>query len=150
LALVQTDAISIRPALHVVRQLLGSQGLPSEDLSESHLEHFLFAGSDCDPTALVGVELYGENALLRSLAVRPADRKRGLGSRLVAGIEEYSRTRGVEKMFLLTTTAQHFFATLGYQLVERQSAPASIRSTREFSDLCPASSVFMMKALSLR
>jgi amino-acid N-acetyltransferase len=132
-----------------VQQLLGAAGLPTEDLCESHLEHFFFLGPASAPTALVGAELYGDNALLRSLAVSPDHRKRGLGSVMVAHVEQHVRTCGVRRIFLLTTTAQEFFASRGYQLANREEAPVAIRKTREFADICPASSAFMFKILAI-
>jgi amino-acid N-acetyltransferase len=54
---------------------------------------------------------------------------------------------GVEVVYLLTTTAESFFAHRGYRRIERSQAPESIRSTREFSEICPASSAFMSKRM---
>jgi amino-acid N-acetyltransferase len=67
------------PQLSVVA-LLEAEGLPASDLSETHLEHFFITGSDGAPSALVGLEIYGEVALLRSLVVSAAARTQGLGS----------------------------------------------------------------------
>jgi hypothetical protein len=36
---------------------------------------------------------------------------------------------------------------LGYQRADRDAAPAAIRSTSEFTSLCPASAVFLRKRL---
>lgn len=49
--------------------LLEAEKLPASDLTETHLEHFFFTGADGAPSALVGLEIYGEAALLRSLVV---------------------------------------------------------------------------------
>jgi amino-acid N-acetyltransferase len=65
------------PQLSVVA-LLEAEGLPASDLSETHLEHFFITGSDGAPSALVGLEIYGEVALLRSLVVSAAARTQGL------------------------------------------------------------------------
>jgi amino-acid N-acetyltransferase len=140
--------ISRHPTLQGVRNLLGSAGLPTEDLSEPQLEHFFFVGNAVTPTALVGAEIFGEHALLRSLAVSANQREQGLGSLLVAHLEQHARECGVGQIFLLTTTARDFFARRGYESVARESAPASIRRTREFADICPASSAFMAKVLA--
>jgi len=113
--------------------LLGSAGLPTEDLSEPQLKHFFFVGNAVAPTALVGAEIFGEHALLRSLAVSANQREQGLGSLLVAHLEQArSRMRSAAN-FLLTTTARDFFARRGYESVARESAPPSIRTTREFA-----------------
>ena len=44
---------------------------------------------------VVGLERYETNGLLRSLAVDPQHRSRGLGARLVDAIESETRARGV-------------------------------------------------------
>jgi amino-acid N-acetyltransferase len=145
---MQNLPISRHPTLKGVRNLLGSTGLPSEDLCEPQLEHFFFVGAAEAPTALVGAEMYGEYALLRSLAVAANQRKHGLGSQLVAHLEQHVRESGVRQIFLLTTTAEDFFARRGYESLERKFAPLSIQKTREFAEICPASSAFMAKALT--
>lgn len=134
------------PQLSVVA-LLEAEGLPASDLTESHLEHFFFTGSDGAPSALVGLEIYGEAALLRSLVVSADARTQGLGSALVQHAEGYAAARQVRSIYLLTTTAEAYFEHRGYRRVDRAQAPASIQSTREFASLCPSSSAFMIKRL---
>lgn len=96
---------------------------------------------------LVGLELYGREALLRSLVVRQLERGKGLGLALVRHAEAYAASRGVRSMYLLTLTAETFFQRLGYARLDRSAAPASIQRTSEFASLCPASSAFMMTVL---
>jgi len=127
--------------------LLQAHGLPVSDLTDELLEHFFFVGSRESPAALVGLELHGADALLRSLIVSENRRSRGLGSALVEHAERYAAAKGVRSMYLLTTSAELFFRSLGYERIERSQAPTSIQRTREFSDLCPASSSFMVKSL---
>jgi amino-acid N-acetyltransferase len=95
----------------------------------------------------VGLELFGTVALLRSLAVVSSRRRAGLGSKLVAHAEEYARNKGIKTLYLLTNTAESFFKHRGYQSTARDDAPVAIRQTREFSELCPVSSAFMVKHL---
>jgi amino-acid N-acetyltransferase len=143
------DVIMIRerpPRLSVVA-LLEAEGLPASDVTEAHMEHFFFSGTDGAPSALVGLEIYGGAALLRSLVVSTAARTQGLGSALVLHAEAYAAAHGVRSLYLLTTTAEIYFKHRGYRRIDRSEAPPSIQSTREFSSLCPASSVFMMKRL---
>ena len=140
--------IRARPAPWAVNALLDAVSLPASDLTEAHLEHFFFAGSDGSPTGLVGLELYGSDALLRSLVVVQFARNRGLGSSLVRHAESYARSRGVRAVYVLTTTAEPFFRQLGYERIDRSRAPASIKQTPEFACLCPASSAFMVKPLT--
>jgi amino-acid N-acetyltransferase len=121
--------------------------LPSSDLDDAMLEHFFYMGLAAEPAALVGLELFGEVALLRSLVVAPDLRSGGTGSALVAHVERHARERGVRALYLLTTTAEKFFAGRGYRRVDREAIPDPIRSTREFADLCPATAAIMVKAI---
>ena len=96
---------------------------------------------------VVGLEIYGKAALLRSLAVRADRRGQGIGSRLVECAESYARERGVTSLYLLTMTAEAFFRHRGYSPLARDKAPEAIRATTEFAGICPASSSFMVKRL---
>jgi amino-acid N-acetyltransferase len=140
--------IRARPLLSTAAALLQAQGLPVSDITDEHLEHFFYIGSDGAPTGLVGVEIYGADALLRSLVVGDAARTQGLGSSLVEHAEDYAALRHVSAMYLLTTTAESFFRRRGYRCIDRALAPPAIQSTREFAGLCPAKSAFMIKRLN--
>jgi amino-acid N-acetyltransferase len=143
------DVLQIRerpPHLSVLA-LLEAEGLPASDLTVSHLENFFFIGTDGAPSALVGLEIYGEAALLRSLVVSAAARTRGFGSALVLHAEEYAAAHRVRAIYLLTTTAGSYFEHRGYRRIDRAEAPSAIKSTREFANLCPSSSAFMIKRL---
>jgi amino-acid N-acetyltransferase len=135
------------PLPQAARDLLAAADLPIADLSDEQLKEFFFCGPGAAPSALVGLEIYGTAALLRSLVVDSSLRSTGLGSALVRRAELHAAERGVRALYLLTTTAEPFFERLGYRRVDRRDAPLSIQSTREFADLCPASSTFMIKPL---
>src|SRR6266481_4035664 len=96
------------------------------------------------------MEIYGDVALLRSLAVAAPRRQIGLGTALVEHAEQEALRQGVSTVYLLTTTAESLFLRLDYARVPREQAPSAIRATREFSDMCPASAAFMMKQLAGR
>jgi len=139
--------INPRPALQPAIELLRQAKLPTEDLTAAHCESFYFAGPAAQPTGLVGLERFGDVALLRSLVVSPERRGSGEGAALLRHAEEQARAQGVRTLYLLTTTAESFFASRGYARTPRDTAPAAIRATREFSGICPASSAFMSRAL---
>ena len=136
-----------RPPEPVVRRLLEEAGLPTSDLTAGHFEHFFGCGAKDAPEGVVGVELHGRDALLRSLVVEKRAQRRGLGRALVAAAEHHSGKHGARRMYLLTTTAEKFFEHLGYEALARESAPESIRATQEFTTLCSSSSTLMVKNL---
>ena len=141
-------AIFRAPDAADVRRLVVAAGLPADDLADQDLGHFLAAGRPGAVTGVVGLELYGDVALLRSLVVDPSRRGTGEGKALVAAAEQHAAAEGVKTMFLLTTTAAPFFARLGYVDADRQAAPDAIRRTREFSSLCPSTASFMVKPVT--
>jgi amino-acid N-acetyltransferase len=139
--------IFANPKELAVKKLLTESGLPTADIAAQHLSHFFGYGQGPELDGVVGLELYGNVALLRSLAVSAPRRGTGLGSKLVAHAERYAQERGVQALYLLTTTAESFFQRLGYVRILREEAPAAIEATQEFSSICPVSSAFMVKHL---
>ena len=130
-----------------IRQMLTLCGLPHEDITPQHLRHFWIRKEKGEGIGVVGLEVFGRLALLRSLAVDPRFRKRGLATQLTKKAEEYAASLKIEELYLLTMTAESFFLKRGYQKIERNSAPPEIQGTIEFQGLCPASSVCMVKQL---
>jgi amino-acid N-acetyltransferase len=85
--------------------------------------------------------------LLRSLAVAPSERGRGQGTALVAAAESLAVESGWRQLYLLTTGAAAFFGRLGFEVISREQAPAELRATRQFAQLCPATALVMCKRL---
>lgn len=136
-----------RPPEAGVKQLLAASGLDSSDVTPAHLDHFFGVGRREELEGIVGVELFGPVGLLRSLAVASWRQRAGLGSKLLAHAEDYARKKGLSSLYLLTVTAESFFTRRGYHRADREKAPPAIRKTKEFSEICPSNSVFMVKAL---
>jgi amino-acid N-acetyltransferase len=129
-----------------ITALLRAAELPHEDFAD-HLEHFIVARRGDEIVGAAGFELHGADALLRSLVVGPALRGSGLGGRLVDQLTAAALANGVERFYLLTTTAEAFFAKRGFKKVARETAPAAIARTKEFNSLCPVSAVCMTRNL---
>jgi len=134
------------PDLPGIRSLLDGARLPSQDVGAPN-QRFLVVRDADDLVGCVGLEDYGSVALLRSLAVAPAWQGRGLGKALHEAALGVARERGIAEVFLLTTTAEAFFAHAGYSRADRATAPAPIQSSPEFRALCPASAVCMSRRL---
>jgi amino-acid N-acetyltransferase len=134
--------------LGFVRTLLADNALPNSDVEDSGRIRFLIADDENGhPVACIGLEAYGSDALLRSLAVSQAMRGRGVGRALVIAVEDTARATGVRRLYLLTTTASDFFLQAGYDVINRVEAPDALQLSSQFSELCPASAVCMSKTL---
>lgn len=112
------------------------------------IENFVVARAAGSLTGCAGLEVYGALGLLRSVAVRGAARRAGLGSELVARVTAAARALELRELFLLTTTASQFFERRGFQAVERARVPSEIAESWEFRVGCPQTALPMR--LSLR
>lgn len=125
-----------------IAALLTAAILPLAGARE-HLDHFVLAVSGNRPVGCAGLEVYGEDALLRSVAVDEAWRGRGLGTALVEQVLGRARQHGVARVHLLTTTAADFFARLGFRAVARADLPTALQASEELRGACPEGAVAM-------
>jgi amino-acid N-acetyltransferase len=130
-----------------VLSLLGKADLPTAGVADS-FSHFIVAESEGDLVGVVGLELYGESALLRSAAVEEGWRGTGVGRLLVERALDLARERRIEDVYLLTTTAEEYFPKFGFACVSRDAVVEEVRSSVEFQGACPASAVVMRKHLA--
>jgi len=139
---------AIRPARRddfaAVGALLRGDSLPVDGVPPD-LQAFLVAESDGRVVGAIGLELYGQDALLRSAVVDAASRGTGLGAALVAGIIAEAGRRGVTTLWLLTTTADRWFPRFGFVMVTRDVVPDAVKASREFQGACPASAHVMRR-----
>jgi len=141
-------APKLRPAraddLTAVEALLTASQLPLDAVREA-LPTFIVAESGTDIVGVAGLEICCDNALLRSVAVDDAWRSQGLGRPLVARTIAEAEARGVNALYLLTTSADRYFPTFGFHTVARDAVPEDIRATAEFREACPASATVMCR-----
>lgn len=135
-----------RADLPSVEQLLVSNKLPSDGVSDS-FDDFIVAEADGLVVGAIGLEVYGDAALLRSAVVHEGVRGTGLGADLVDGILRHARARGVQSVFLLTTTAEDYFPRFGFAVTSRDGVPASLKQSREFRGACPDTAILMARRL---
>ena len=129
--------------LAACRALLASCGLPTRGLERDFPGGYVVAIAGEVWVGCAGVERHDGVGLLRSVAVASAARGGGLGVRLVRACMAHARAQGLASLWLLTTTAPGFFRRLGFTAVDRAEAPAGLRASEEFADVCPASATCM-------
>lgn len=129
--------------LPAINTLLASEGLPTSDIVLDIVHIYMFHDQD-DLVGLTGLETFKKYALLRSVAVTKDFKNKGLGREIVHKTILKAKKMGMEHLYLLTTSAEGFFAQFGFRKIDRELAPSHIKSTREFRELCDKTAAFMM------
>ena len=102
---------------------------------EQHLQNFLVIRHGSDLVGCVGLEIYGDAALLRSLAVVPERRGEGLGWTLADAALARARERGCRRIVVFTRTAADFFAEkLGFRRVEAAGIDPRLHGSAIYAD----------------
>jgi amino-acid N-acetyltransferase len=138
----EAEPDDVAPAL----DLLFRSGLPLDGVPND-ADLLVVARDAGRVVGVAGLELHEGDGLLRSVATDAEHRGRRIASQLCEEIELRARELGAGRLYLLTETAERFFAKRGYRRVDRTAAPHGIASSREFTAVCPASSVLMLREL---
>jgi amino-acid N-acetyltransferase len=125
-----------------IEHLLTAAGLPIEG-ARGHMEHFFVARAGGSIDGVIGLEPYGEEGLLRSLAVRESRRSKGIGGDLYLRLIDESRSLGIRRLILLTTTAKVYFSARGFRPVDRSTIRGPLGRSAEFTGACPESAICM-------
>ena len=128
--------------------LLSGAGLPVSDLAGPGKQFYGVRRDDGTLVAAGGLEIRGEAALLRSCVVAADRRGERLGRTLVEALVLAAAEAGVNELYLLTETAEAFFAALGFRVVDRARVPAAIAGLSQFVSVCPASATVMTRPLA--
>lgn len=129
-----------------VKGLLSAAGLPHEDIHK-HLRHFLLAKKEGKLVGVAGLEMLGEFGLFRSLVVEPEHRGVGIGSLLCEGMMAYASLQGAKQLYALTLTAERFLKRLGFDGIDRNDVPDTVKATEEFMSICPVSAACLTKKI---
>lgn len=132
--------------LPAVRALLDAAGLPSADVSYG-AQILLAAWDGAALAGVVGLEGHGRDGLLRSLAVAEGWRGKGVGAALAERAVDRAQALGFQGLYLLTSTAEPFFARRGFARVERAAVPPAVRGSSQFAGLCPSTTPCMVRRL---
>ncbi len=130
-----------------IEDLLKQVKLPVESVG-SGATTFYIGSENHSSVAVAGFEFYGNDALLRSVAVRPDLQRSGIGSRFTDWMIGSAKRRGIKRIVLLTETAEKFFAKKGFKVADRSSINNdTMRLSSEFTFACPTSAVCMVLSL---
>ena len=146
----RTTPVAVRSAdpadLPGIERLLVASSLPLDGVAGA-LGGFLVAEEGGALVGVIGVEQCCGYGLLRSAAVDAEWRSRGLGRQLVMRAIAGAEASGLKALYLLTTTAEHYFPSFGFDRTTRDTVPQPVRETVEFMSACPASAIVMVRPL---
>jgi amino-acid N-acetyltransferase len=124
-----------------IASLLEESDLPTDlDGTELYTAH-----TDGERVGCGGLEAHGSDVLLRSLAVDPVFQGEGYGRDITERLCSIAAECGVERLYLLTTTAADFFEKQGFERIERNRVSEPIAETEQFTTLCPESATCMRR-----
>jgi amino-acid N-acetyltransferase len=132
--------------LAVTRDLVVAAGLPLAGFDDAAL--VLVADAAGELVGTVALEQYGNGDatayLLRSAAVIPAWRGRGVGAALTAAALARADAGGAP-VALLTETASEYFPRFGFAPVDRDRLPPSLAGSAELRGACPTSARALLR-----
>jgi N-acetylglutamate synthase-like GNAT family acetyltransferase len=130
-----------------INDLLNSVSLPWVETDNCPRYFFVSKNTENKIIASIGLEIYGTYGLLRSLAVDPDNRNKGIALLLIDEIIKQSHALQLKAVYLLTTTADKYFLKNGFEDVQRNDIPEELTHSQEYSSICPASAITMRKSL---
>lgn len=146
-------AITMRTArpqdLATIQHLLADSDLTTLGVADQ-MTHFVVAENAGTIVGCAGLEPYGTEGLLRSVAVHSDYRSRGIAATLVAGLLDQARRSGVRTVYLLTETAVGYFSRIGFQEIDRSRVDESVQQSLEFTTACCETATVMRLALDGR
>ena len=110
-----------------VQRLLESSGLGPIPGAGGRTQTVVSTGPDGDVEATATLQDVDGDGLLRAVAVRQELRGAGLGVLAVAAAIQRGRERGITRVYLFTETAEAFFRRLGFEPIDRDRLPESVR-----------------------
>ena len=132
--------------LDEVLALVRGNELPTDGVQD-WLHNFYLALTEDRIVGAAGYEVYGEHALLRSVVVDASQRGLGIGDLLVNRVLGDLEDSGIRDVYLLTTTAEHYFPRFGFEVIERQAVPEALHSSVEFGSACPATARVLYRSV---
>ena len=143
---MKSTPVSDKNSIKQLKDFLRINKLPVEDLDDEKLNHesfFLYKKDDGNLIGSGGLEFYGSSALIRSVAVDSSLRGMQYGQQIVYDLKKRAMQQGSTSMYLLTETAPDFFSKNGFEKIDRDDAPEELKSSSEFSHMCPTTAVCM-------
>jgi arsenate reductase (glutaredoxin) len=122
--------------------------LPADDVTSEGPLFWRFETLDLTPVGFGGLEIHGDEALLRSVVTLPPLRGRGIGQAIATALEAEAGIAGCRAVWLITVSSVDLFERLGYAACRPDMVPQAIRASAEFTALRSAPATIMTKRLA--
>jgi amino-acid N-acetyltransferase len=129
------------------RRLVSASGLPRAGLDDAQL--WCVKGEGGRIIGVAGLETWGRQGLLRSVAVDEGQRKEGVGTSLVRQIIAEARKKKMSELLLITETAPLFFERLGFTGIDRARVRGDVLGSVEFKEACSVTAPVMRMELKI-
>jgi UDP-N-acetylmuramate: L-alanyl-gamma-D-glutamyl-meso-diaminopimelate ligase len=128
----------IKPAkrsdMAAIRGMLETSGMSDEPARDEQFTSFFVLSNEEGIRGSVALEVLGDDAVLRALAVHPDARGTGYGWMLADMAVGQARWRGVRRIYLLTENASDFFAAkFGFRIVDRSTLGKQVSHNETFT-----------------
>ncbi|MFL5549169.1 MAG: arsenic resistance N-acetyltransferase ArsN2 [Gemmatimonadaceae bacterium] len=127
-----------------IERLLSVNQLPLDGVKEN-VRDFIVAENGDEIAGAIGLEKFGNVALLRSAVVAAEYRGSGVGRKLVERALARCEETGIDELYLLTTTAEEYFPRFGFARTTRSAVPDALKASAEFQGACPDTAVVMTR-----
>ncbi|MEQ9310028.1 MAG: arsenic resistance N-acetyltransferase ArsN2 [Balneolaceae bacterium] len=146
---MKTNASIVNAAqsdLNEIEDILRRNNLPIKDFSESEIVFYIVKDEN-EIIACAGIEKFENIALLRSVVIKEELRGAGLGSQFIDQILFKVKESNFIELYLLTENAEGFFSKKRFTSINREKAPECIKTSSEFSSICPSTAILMRNIL---
>jgi amino-acid N-acetyltransferase len=140
-----TIKLATNQELEKALALLENNQLPTSDIAENVELYTVYNNENLIGT--IGLEVFNTEGLLRSVSLDSTVQYKGFGTQILAIFEAKIKEKGIQNLYLLTTTAQGFFQKNNYQTISRDEVSDAIKETAEFKSVCPSSAIVMKKVI---
>ncbi len=114
--------------LATVRAMLSEAGMLADGVQWAPA-CYLLAYWGKEPVGVIGIEPMLDAALIRSLHVKGAMRRRGIGAELVREARKAAHTRGARSLYLFSTEAGGYFRRFGFERVPVEQLVSALGGT---------------------
>lgn len=130
-----------------ILHLLKECELPVQGVID-HLRNFLVLKVEGKMIGCVGLEIYKNFCLLRSLAVIGIEQGKGYGHILVDEILRLIKKKNINKVYLLTTDGVDYFKRFNFRAINRNKVDSEIQKTLAFNSQCCSSAICMSSTIN--